>query len=79
MNKYLVLFDNCVTNDLLVHVIYAENYEECWKTAYPISQKIGYSEGNFEVFESADQRMAREIMVEMESKMEVAYYVDEEM
>lgn len=67
MNKYLVLFDNCVTNDLLVEIIYAENYEECWKQAYGISRRSGYSEGNFEVFESVDERMARETMAEMEA------------
>ena len=79
MNKYLVLYDNCVTDDLLVEIIYAENYEECWRKAYITSQKAGYSEGNFEIFESADQRMARETMAEMEAEAEVACYVDTEM
>lgn len=75
MNKYIVLYDNCVTDDLLVEVIYAENYEECWKRAFDTSRKPGYSMGNFEVFESADQRIARQTMAEME----VACDVDEEM
>lgn len=70
-NKYLVLFDNCVTDDLLVEIIYAENYEECWKQAYGISRRSGYSEGNFEVFESVDERMARETMAEMEVACDV--------
>lgn len=52
MNKYLVLFDNCVTDDLLVEVIYADNADECWEKAYKISaERTGYSEGNFDIFE----------------------------
>lgn len=71
MNKYLVLFDNCVTDDPLVHIVYAENYEECWRKAYPISLNTGYSEGNFEIFESVDQRIARQTMAEMEVACDV--------
>lgn len=51
MNKYLVLFDNCVTDDLLAEVIYADNADECWEQAYKISaERTGYSEGNFDIF-----------------------------
>lgn len=71
MNKYLVLYDNCVTDDLLVGIIYAENYEECWKKAYAQSLSTGYSEGNFEIFESVDERMARQTMAEMEVACDV--------
>lgn len=66
MNKYLVLFDNLVTDDLLVSIIYAKDYDECWEKAYARSLSTGYSEGNFEIFESVDERMARQTMADME-------------
>lgn len=68
MAKYLVWFDNCVTDDPLIEFIEAENPDECWEKAYPLSCRTGYSQGNFEIYENVFDKIAEQEMKEMEAE-----------
>lgn len=52
--KYLAVFDNLVTDDIIVKTCMAESEEEAWEKFYEISMGTGLSEGNFEMFISLD-------------------------
>lgn len=52
--KYLAVFDNLVTDDIIVHTCMAESEEKAWEKFYEMSKQTGLSEGNFEMFLSLD-------------------------
>lgn len=50
LKMFVVVYDNCVTDDVLSEVIYAADLETANEIAYKHSMRPGYSEGNFELF-----------------------------
>lgn len=52
--KYLAVFDNLVTDDVIVKTCMADNQDEAWEKFYKMSKQTGLSEGNFEMFLSLD-------------------------
>ena len=52
--KYLAVFDNLVTDDIIVKTCMADNQDEAWEKFYEMSKQTGLSEGNFEIFLSLD-------------------------
>ena len=50
LKMFVVVYDNCVTDDVLSEVIYAADLETANEIAYKHSMRTGYSEGNFELF-----------------------------
>ena len=49
---YVALFDNYVTDDILILRIEADTEEEADEIAYEQSMKTGYSEGNYELYQN---------------------------
>lgn len=48
--KFLAIFDNCVTDDLILEHIEADSMEEADQIAWEISRGTGLSEGNYQLF-----------------------------
>lgn len=49
---FLVRFDNLVTDDLCVKIIYATDSNQAWEIAFNESVNfVGFSAGNFDIYE----------------------------
>lgn len=53
MNKFKVVYDNLVTDDVIEEIIEAGDIEEAWEIAYEHSKGTGLSEGNFDMYVDA--------------------------
>lgn len=64
---YIAIFDNCVTDDIIMKRYVTENYDEAWQMAMKDSHGTGLSVGNFDLYVDA---MAIELEKEAQEKQE---------
>jgi hypothetical protein len=53
--RFVVVFDCLVMDEPYIKFIEANDADECWEIAYPISMRQGLRQGNFTIYQEVTE------------------------